>query len=903
MPEIRRFVSRFVAFFRASKADSDLTREINAHLRLLEDEFVAKGMAREEARYAAKRAFGGVEQTKERQRDARTFAWLMGWSIDLKLGVRMMKKTPGLTIIAVLALAVGIAAGATYFEFVTHLFRPKLSFPGADRLVGLLNWDLSKANVEDRSLYEFVAWKTQLTTVEDLGAGSQAEEILTSENGRAESARGWEISASAFRVLPIPPLYGRPLLDVDEKPSAEPVIVIGEDLWKTLFDSDPQVIGRTVRFGLSPRTIVGVMPRTFGFPMSSAFWTPMHLNEATVKKGEGSLIRIFGRLVPGADLKQAQAELETIAARVNEGEVGEAQVRQRAASSNDRPGRSQSAPTTARYSVHMYVDSIWVDFWRSASTNTLFLIVYSINLPFIALLGICAANVAQLIFARTTARESEITVRRALGASRVRIVGQFVAEALVLASLAAVVGLAAVPSALREIRDMIGFNLPFWWNEQLGFETIAYSALLVVVAALVIGGIPALRATGSHMNKRLKEAGAGGATMRFGKLWTGVIVTQVAVTVILLLGLTSGSWIVYQRNAGAAEAALPKNEYFIGTVSLEQGATPERQLAVRRELQRRLNADPDVINATFAVDLPGEVDEDTASLEIASSSAAAITVRQAVPVGSNHFETFRLALVAGRVFTASEIEERRNVVIVDETFVRLVLGRKNSIGQLVRESGAEQNGTPGPWKEIVGVVRDILPAPDKTAADAMYYRPAGPNNNDWQIVVHSSKNPLARIRSVVAETDSRIRLGSVTTIERERERDHEAVGHLMRVLGILAVTTLMLAAAGIHSLISFTLASRTREIGIRTALGAAPLRIVRNVLSPPFIKVVIGIVLGSIPATVLIFDWLIWGISAGMISVVVVSVAAFIIAVTVISSIWPVRRALKIPPTEALRIT
>jgi len=889
MPEIRRFVSRFVAFFRASKADSDLTREINAHLRLLEDQFVAKGMTSEEARYAAKRAFGGVEQTKERQRDTRTFAWLMGWSIDLKLGVRMMKKTPGLTIIAVIALAVGMGAGASYYEFVTHLFRPKLSFPGADRLVGLLNWDLSKANVEDRSLYEFAAWKPQLTTVQDLGAGWQIEEILTSENGRTESARGWEISASAFRVLPIPPLYGRPLLDVDEKPSAEPVIVIGEDLWKTLFNSDPQVIGRTVQFGVSPRTVVGIMPRTFGFPLSSAYWTPMHLDTAAIKRGEGPLIRIFGRLAPGADLKQAQAELETIAGRMPE---------------PTEAGRANA--TRTRASIHMYVDSFWVDFWRSASTQFLFLIVYSVNLPFIALLGICAANVAQLIFARTSARESEITVRRALGASRGRIVGQFVAEALVLASLAAVVGLAAVPSALREIRNMIGFNLPFWWNEQLGIETIAYSALLVFISALVIGGVPALRATGSQMNARLKEAGAGGATMRFGKLWTGVIVTQVAVTVILLSGLASAGWIVYRRNAGTAQAALPKNEYFIGIVTLEQGATAERQMAVRRELQRRLNADPDVINATFAVDLPGEVDEDTISLELASTSEGrgeAPTVREAVPVGSNYFETFRLPLVAGRVFTAGEIEERRNVVIVDETFVRLVLGGRNAIGQMVRESRAEQNDTPVPWQEIVGVVRDIVPAPDKTTADAMFYRPAGPNNNDWQLVVHSSKNPLARIRSVVADTDHGIRLGSVMTIEKERERDHEAVGHLMRVLAIIAATTLMLAAAGIHSLISFALASRTREIGIRTALGAAPLRIVRNVLSPPFIKICIGIVVGGIPSVALIYDWLDWGISVGMIAVVAVLVTAFIIAVALISSVGPVRRALKIPPMEALRTT
>jgi predicted permease len=887
MPQLRRLISRLVAFFRADKADSDLTREIDAHLQLLEDEFVAKGMTGVEARYATRRAFGGIEQAKERQRETRTFARLTGWSIDLKLGVRMMRKTPGLTIVAVFALAVGIGAGATCFEFVTHLFRPKLSFPGADRLVGLLNWDLSKANVEDRSLYEFAEWKAQLTSVQDLGAGWQVEEVLTTEDGHAESARGWEISASAFRAVPAAPLYGRPLLDDDEKLSAEPVIVIGEDLWEDLFDSDPHAVGRTVRFGEAHRTVVGVMPRSFGFPLTSAFWTPLHLNPATLERAEGPAIRMFGRLAPGADLKQAQAELETISGR--------------------RQVRSEISPPATRPSIHLYVDSFWKDFWRSTSTTTLLLLAYSINLPFIALLGICAANVAQLIFARTMAREGEITVRRALGASRGRIVGQFVAEALVLASVGAVAGVAGTTPVLRQIGKMLlPGTLPFWWNEQIRIETIAYIAVLVIIAALVMGGVPALRATGSRMNARLKDAGAAGATMRLGKLWTGVIVAQIAVTTTLLLGVVSGGWIVYRQNAGAAQAALPQNEYFIGSVLLERGATPERQMAVRRELQRRLNADADVINATFAVELPGEVDEDTISLELSSPTdgpPGALTVREAVPIASGYFETFRLPLVAGREFTPSEIEERRNVVIVDETFVRLVLGGRNAIGQLVRESRTEQNGAPGPWREIVGVVGDVVPAPDKTTKDAMIYRPAGPNNNDWRLVVHASRNPLARVRAIAAETDREIRLGSMMTIERERENDHLAVRRLLTVIWIIAAATLMLAAAGIHSLISFTLATRTREIGIRTALGAAPFRIVRGILLPAFTKVVIGIALGGIPGIVFIQARLDWGISARIMVAVAVSVAAFVVAIAAISSVWPVRRALKIQPTDALRTT
>lgn len=234
IPEVRRFLLRLVNFFCAGKADSDLTREIDAHLQLLEDQFIAKGMTPVDARYAAKRAFGGVDQTKERQRDTRSFLWLAGWSMDLKLGVRMLAKTPGITLIAVIALAVGIGAGVSYLEFVNGFFRGKLSFQGSERLVGLLNWNLAKSDVEDRSLYEFAAWKIQLTTVEELGVARDYEDSLTAADGSTHNALGSEISASAFRVVPTPPLYGRPLIDDDEKPGAEAVVVLRGSSGKTV---------------------------------------------------------------------------------------------------------------------------------------------------------------------------------------------------------------------------------------------------------------------------------------------------------------------------------------------------------------------------------------------------------------------------------------------------------------------------------------------------------------------------------------------------------------------------------------------------------------------------------------------------------------------------------------------
>ncbi|HEX7779850.1 MAG TPA: ABC transporter permease, partial [Vicinamibacterales bacterium] len=480
MPSVRRYVRRAVALFRSGRAESELGREIDAHLQLLEDGFVADGMSREDARYAARRAFGGVEQAKERQRDERSFRWLAGWSIDLKLGARMLVKSPGLTVIAVVALAVAIGGGAAYLEFVNDFFRPSLSFAGGSRLVGVLNYDLAKGDVELRSLHEFAVWKDRLTTIVDLGAGRSLEQNLVTKDGRNEPVSGVEISASAFRVVPTAPLYGRPLLDADGRPGAPPVVVIAEDLWRARFNADPAIVGRTVRFGETTPTIVGVMPAGFGFPMNSTLWAPMRLDAAAFRRGEGPAVRVFGRLAPGVDLHQAQAELSHLR-------------------SADAAGAAPADTAPHEWIVKPWVESLW----STSNMQWQVRVLYGFNIFFLGLLGVCAANVATLVFARTATREGEITVRTSLGASRGRIAAQLVAEALVLTSVAALAGLPLATFILRQVREIWvaaqGELMPFWWNEQLGFETMAYAALLVVLAALLIGGVPALKATRPEM--------------------------------------------------------------------------------------------------------------------------------------------------------------------------------------------------------------------------------------------------------------------------------------------------------------------------------------------------------------------------------------------------------------------
>src|SRR5687767_8705828 len=265
MTPVRRFLLRLVTLFRAGKAEDDLGREIAAHLQLLEDEFIAQGMTREDAAYAARRAFGGVDQAKEHQRDVRSFRWLAGWPMDLKLGARMLVKSPGLTAIGVVALAIAIGAGAAFMEFTRDLLEPKLEVPGGERLVGIKVWNAERRREETRLIKDFDNWQANATQLKDLGGARGIGRDLTTPDGRIDAVRGVEISASAFRLIPTPPLMGRPLRAEDERPEAPDVVVIGHDVWIGRFQARSDVLGLTARLGSTDYTVVGVMPEGFGF--------------------------------------------------------------------------------------------------------------------------------------------------------------------------------------------------------------------------------------------------------------------------------------------------------------------------------------------------------------------------------------------------------------------------------------------------------------------------------------------------------------------------------------------------------------------------------------------------------------------------------------------------------------
>jgi putative ABC transport system permease protein len=802
--------------------------------------------------------------------------WLAGWPMDLKLGWRMLRRSPGLTVVAVVTLGVAIGAGAAYLEFTRDLLRPALPAPDGDRIVGIQLWDRERGAPQRQALADFAVWRRAAGTLEFVGAARPLDRHLVTDDGRFEPARAVEISTSAFRLFPTAPLVGRTLVESDERPGAAPVIVIGHDLWRARFDADANVAGRTVRMGSVVHTIVGVMPEGFGFPFNQNLWAPLNVPSAGMKRGEGPAVQMFGRLKSGVGAAAAQAQLQGLL------ETG----------------------ATLRADVRPYID---MQVMGEPGNPAQRAVVHAANLVFVMLLAICGANVATLVFARTAMRHAEISVRTALGASRARIGAQLFAEALVLSLLAAVAGLAAARFGgqwiTRAITERGGLSLPFWWDDRLSPETILYAFVLAVFAALLVGVTPALKATS-------------GSAMKFGRVWTGVTVTQVATTIIFLAAVASLGWTTF-RGRLDYDVTFAREQYLTATlVPLDDAAGVDASIrqAAYRAVADRLTSEPGVVGVTYANDLPGAIEPEWFWLEFATPDVAAGAAFDrsgpgsgSARVGPNYFETMGIPLVAGRLFTQSEIESDRPVAVVDETFVRLILGGRSAVGLMVREPRREAAGTAGPWHEIVGVVKDATIMTRKKTADAMLYRPASiaaASPLRMLVRTQAAAAPMAqRIQAAALSAHPDLRLVDVMSLDQVAARGGHARRFLLRAFAVVAVVALLLSTAGIYSLISFTLARRTREIGIRAALGAGPRRIVTSVLARAFAQIGAGVLAGAVPAAVImtsgVDDSGALGMPAGVGATM--TLCAFVVVVALISCATPLRRAVRIDPMQALR--
>jgi predicted permease len=731
-------------------------------------------------------------------------------------------------------------------------------------------------------LHDFAIWREQVKTVDDLGAAITYVRNLVTDDRRVVPVVGAEVTASAFKLMGTAPLLGRVLSVQDEKPAEPPVTVISHTLWTTRFASDPRVIGRTVKLGTATATIVGVMPAGYGFPVSQHIWTPLRVDGSSLAPRTGPAVSVFGRLALGASIEDAQAELGVIRARI--------------AALNPETYKNLS-PRVTSYAKPLSGGS------EAMIIRTILVVVNGI---FLMLLAVICANVATLVFARTATRGWEITVRNALGASRGRIISQLFVEALVLAGVAAVVGLALAKFTLSYgLRLTAGSDsLPFWINDSLSWRTMLYTGLLTLFGAAIVGILPALRVTKINVQDALRSESAARSGLRFGGFWTTVIVVQVAITVAFL-PLAAGGAFESNRFRQRAEG-IGAERYLTASVGmdredhgLDSAAFGGRARLSVAELERRLRAEPGVEQVAFADRLPVE-DQFKYSIEVDTTTgvpATGLRTSTLVHVSPAFFATFGTSVVAGRDFVPLDFETGR-VLMVNQSFARHVFGERNPIGQRIRIVTGEVESVGGEdWYEIVGMVKDFgwqLPLPHEQSAMYLPSLPVTGRAGSLAVRVRNPEGFATRMRTLAADVDPTIRLTDVQPLTQVGGGEAKSNWALTFVAWLISFIVLLLSATGIHSLMSFTVARRTREIGIRAALGARPGRIVAGIFSRAFLQISAGILAGSGLAALL-------GLGSTRQVMLLLAADGIMLLVGLTACAVPLKRALSIDPTEALR--
>lgn len=801
------------------------------------------------------------------------FSWL-----DVKLGLRMLARYPGLSFAGglgiVLVVLCGILAGI--FDSVIN---GTLPFDRGERIVSIENRDTRR---NEPAAHDFESWR-DLTTVSHVGAYRIVARNIAAPGQRPEAVRMAEISASSFTIAGVPPLLGRYLVAADEQRGAAPVVVIREDEWRRRFAGDPDVVGGSVRVGDLPATIVGVMPKTFGFPVNETYWMPLHLDPTPYatrlappnmpyKAMPHGAVVVFGRLEDGVPLAAAQAELDMVGRRL---------------AANDPVTHARIRPRVLPYTRWYFAEQ---------HDGEIFLVWSVVAL----LLGVVGANVAVLVYARTATRGMEIALRTAIGASRMRIVGQMFIEGLVLSAAAAAAGLTIAAVTRRELSAWMTWDqMPFWVDTRVTSSTVlVYVSTLAVLGAVVVGAIPALQATGRRAQTGLQHAAVTSSQWKIGRTYGALIVVQVALAVAILPYALATAWTSFR--AVALDPGFPASEFLTARVESEQGQAAGHIANERAELARQLRAEPGVSAVTFLATVPGN--EPTLQIEIEDDGVHEIGVGT---VGVDVFEAFGVPVLAGRRFDARDADGASRQVIINRTFAREAV-RGNPIGRRVREAASGDDAKTGPWLEIAGVVEDFPVSATKPAiANARIYRPAAAADPRFGLLAVRFRADAAtrvstRLRDIATAVDPDLLVRDVRTMD-ALLRDRQVTTRVGAwASGLATLSLLLLSATGLYALMAFTVTQRRREIGIRLALGAPPRAVIRGVLSRALGQLTIGIAIGAAIAAAF-NDATASEFTGGAGLTILPAVATLVLAIGLAAATAPARRGLRIEPTEALK--
>jgi predicted permease len=872
-----------------------LDDEIQFHLEQQIAENIAAGMRKDEARYAAMRAFGNPTVLKEETRDSWGWIWVEQFAQDVRYGARALVKNPGFTMVAVFAVALGIGLNAGIFSVLNGVALKLLPVPAADQIVsvdqifsgkihrnvhgepGLFSYSEYKDYRENNRVFSGVL--AYAPFIDEVPLGGETPKPLM----------GAATSCNFFEVLQERAALGRPFVEMDcSAPGGNPVAVLSDELWRSQFAADPKIVGKTISLNRTRFVVIGVAAAGFrGLdPWPSAFWIPVTMQKALepdsdlLHEDNTGWLALLGRKRPGVSLDEVRANLSVIAARIDQ----------------------QYPERVTKLAIRR------ATFLGRSEERSVVFGIGSIVLAAVGLVLLLAcANVANLLLARASARQKEITIRRSIGGSRWRIVRQLVTESLLIAFLGGLVGSVMVFWSIGGIAHYLLAHLPreapqLMWDVRPDLHVWGYALVLTAVTGIVFGLAPALHATRQDLSTALKgdtamfpgkvaRRGPGGGTLR-----STLVGVQAAVCMVLLIAaglLMRGLYSTQMAEPGFEMKGVLQAQFDLASA---QGYDMLRAQAFQREFMARVKALPGVDGAEQTRVAP--LGDQFVGMEMTPTGETESRGVELNFVSPGFFTMLGMPIVRGRTFTDGEARADAGVLVVTESTARQLWPGRDALGQTIR--GEEKKEY-----RIVGVVRDSQASHFGKSDGLFVYMPAGPQEQRRaQILVHSANNDAATINAIreVARALDPDLIVDVTKLEDNMELWRAPSRIVAALSGVLGALALLLAAIGVYGVVSYGVSQRIREIGIRLALGADGGDVMSLVLRQAMRPVVIGGAIGILVSAAVsrVLSGVLYGIGAHD-PIAFVGVPLFLIVVAFLSSYVPARRVSRLDPTDALR--
>jgi len=880
---LRQLAARIRASFGARDLDRDFEEELESHLAMAIDDHLRQGMTPEAARRAALVRIGGRASLEERHRDVRGLPAVESLLQDLRFALRLVAKDRWVSMAAVVAIALGIGANTVGFTIVNAAFLRGLPFEDADRLM-VVSWQHRSGRRANASHLELEDWRARSRTFVGLAGYTETAVSVADDRALPERARASWITANGFGVVRQAPLLGRDFVAADERPGAEPVVILSDALWRSRYTADPTLLGRVVRVNGRPATIVGIMPAGMQFPENTDLWLPFIPTNAQMARNVRPL-RVFGRLADGVDRREAHAEMRGIAQQL-----------------------ITAYPDQAKDVVGVRVETFSERYIGGAGRPMFMTVMGAV----VFVLLIACANVATLLLSRSGSRAREMAARLALGATRWRIVRQLLVESLVLAFAGGSLGLLAASGGLRLFDAAIQQSLPYWVRFTFDGVVFAYAAGICVATAVLFGLAPALHVSKTNPIEVLKEGGrgvAGGRRVR--RMGSAMVISELALTIVLLVG--AGSMIRNFMTLYVMDLGIDVDRLMAMRIQLPPAtySSADARRAFFDGLEEQVQSLPGIAAAAVTTGVP-PLDGGERRLEIEGHVRPPETSPPfvgTVTVTPRFFEVLGVRLVRGRGFTSADGAPGSEAVIVNELLAAQFFPGEDPIGRRVRFfDGQPEPGRPADgWRTIVGVTPLIKQGSslDEYLNAVVYvpYRQESPASAS--LLVRSALPPatvMDAVRRKVQAIDADQPVQALQTLAQILADDRWWQRTWSAMFGTLAAIGLVLSAVGLYAVMAYSVTQRTQEIGIRLALGAERRHVFWVILRRAGLQVWAGLIIG------LIGSWLLRRVLPGGLAgisphdpIALVAICVLLTLVAVAASLAPARRAARVDPLVTLR--